>query len=68
MEELLLDVADNPASVTKTGDAQGELVAGRRLLIRAHAQGPQEEVLEYEVPVGKVATARVQVFITETDA
>ena len=66
METIEFNVADNPASVTRVGDASGVIGAGKHLQIRTSPAG--DELLDYEVPVGKVASIRVYVVATETDA
>ena len=66
MESVLLDVASNPATVTRTGDASGPLAAGTHLKVETNPDG--SELLDYEVPVGKVANVRITVFVVETNA
>lgn len=66
MERILLDVASNPATVTRAGDASGTLAAGTHLKVETNPGG--DELLDYEVPAGKVAAVRVTVYVVETDA
>jgi len=65
MDAVLFDEGSNPATVTKTGESEGVLAAGKHLKIETSPGG--DEILDYEVPAGKVATVKVSLFIVETD-
>jgi len=66
MDEIVFEVGDNPATITLTGESNGPLTAGTSLKIETSPQG--DDILNVEVPAGKVWQVRVQVFIVETDA
>jgi hypothetical protein len=68
MGPIQLTDQPEPAQVFHFGDTGGVLPAGRHLDIREHSGGPQQNLLDYQVPAGKVAHVRVSVAITETDA
>ncbi len=65
MEPILLDIGLNPATTTRTGDASGVLASGTFLKVETNPGG--DELLNYEVPVGKSAEVRIQVYIVETE-
>ena len=66
MEELLLDSASLPATITYAGDTSGVLTAGKTLKVETAPTG--SELLNVQVPVGKVWQVRVYVSIVETPA
>jgi len=65
MDGIELSVTQEPAKKLSYGDCVGQLAAGKHLTIETSPHG--DDLLDYEVPAGKQAHARVSVSITETD-
>lgn len=64
MEPILLDASSEPAKVVYVGDTSGTLAAGQSLKIETFPLG--DEILDVEVPVGKIWSVRVYVVMEET--
>lgn len=68
MDQIKLVSAMEPAKTMYSGSTRGTAGAGRRLQVRLYSAGPEEVLLDYEVPADQTATVEVGVSIVETEA